>query len=536
MNVEVVRRIEWGTAIVLSCVVFCLVIIRTEHAGALWRDECGVVQLASMPSSADIVRNFPHEAFPPLFPTTIRLWTQILGQSDAVLRAYGLVVGLSLIAAAWLNARLIGSSVPLLSLGLIGLSSSFLIWGTTIRGYGLGSVLIFASFGLIAAVALRPGWPLAGAAFLVCLASVQCLLQNTVLLLAIALSAMTVCFKRRNWKSGWIILGIGVGCFLSVLPYIGSYTRAREWDMVVKSNAAPPPIWSELGSSFGNVSPVLIWIGHVFLFGLILVACWRLIVIRGKKPFPEWDLVSFAVLVLITGIAGYWGFLRILGYVSQPWYYLALACICVGAIDLLAAMLSHLGWIRFGRLACTIAAIAILTPLNWPKLFERQTNVDLIARELQQKAAQDDLIVVVPWQLGISFNRYYHGNTPWLTLPFIEDHQIHRYDLFKSKMTSSRPISDVIDLTSAALRSGKRVWLVGGIRFPSVDKIPAELPPAPDSRLGWDNLAYMKSWAQQIGVFLQLHAAEGIRIPLPETAPVNPLENVPLVAVRGWKD
>ncbi len=63
-----IKKSEWAVAIALSIVVIALHALRMSHAGALWRDEAGAVQLAMMPTAMDILQNFQHEAFPILFP------------------------------------------------------------------------------------------------------------------------------------------------------------------------------------------------------------------------------------------------------------------------------------------------------------------------------------------------------------------------------------------------------------------------------------------------------------------------------------
>jgi hypothetical protein len=143
---------------------------------------------------------------------------------------------------------------------------------------------------------------------------------------------------------------------------------------------------------------------------------------------------------------------------------------------------------------------------------------------------------VSPWQLGISLNRYYQGETRWVTLPLITDHRIHRYDLFKAKMISSAPIDDVLDLISHTLRSGNRVWFVGGISLLRDGEAALSLPPAPNSKFGWNNITYMGSWIQQLSAFIRAHATQGMSASPPATRPVNIVEDVPLVVVQGWRD
>jgi len=64
--------------------------------------------------------------------------------------------------------------------------------------------------------------------------------------------------------------------------------------------------------------------------------------------------------------------------------------------------------------------------------------------------------------------------------PSIADHQVHRYDLMKSKMISTHPIDDLAEAIRVTLVSGNRVWFVGGLNLPTPEKGPW---PAASSRI-----------------------------------------------------
>ena len=103
-------------AIVLSIVVVVLHALRMSHAGALWRDEAGAVGLAMMPTARDVLQNFPLESFPILFPFALRAYTAIVGAGDFDFRVLGMLVGMGIVGTLWLNARLVGQGLPLISL------------------------------------------------------------------------------------------------------------------------------------------------------------------------------------------------------------------------------------------------------------------------------------------------------------------------------------------------------------------------------------------------------------------------------------
>ncbi|MBV8202357.1 MAG: hypothetical protein JOZ15_17205, partial [Acidobacteria bacterium] len=120
---------EWSAAVALTALVTALALVRMLHAGGLWRDEAGAARLATMPTLQEVVALFQHEAFPPLFPVTVRAYSHLVGGGDRELRAFGLAIGLCIVALLWWNARTTARTVPLLSLALLGLDAPFLVLG-----------------------------------------------------------------------------------------------------------------------------------------------------------------------------------------------------------------------------------------------------------------------------------------------------------------------------------------------------------------------------------------------------------------------
>jgi hypothetical protein len=536
VSLTAIERIEVIVGILLSLAILVLLISRAKYAGGLWRDECAALQLARMPGVKDIAENFQHEAFPLFFPAIIRAFTRFFGTTDIALRCFGFGVGVALICVAWFNAWSLNRATPLLFLALVGLNPNFLVWGTSIRGYGLGSVFIVLAFGLIGKLLLDPSPVRIIAATMVSLASVQFLLHNAALLFAIGVSAAFVCFVRRDFKRAGIILGIGLVSAISLLPYLKPYVSGNSWNVVVKSTVSVTRIWHQLNLALGSAAPIMAVAWHILFAVLIAAAMWRLYATKKDGPASQWDILLFVVLTLFTTLAAYYSFLQVLSYVPQPWYFVALISVLGMGADLLVGALPKWRWLRLGRLAFATVALIGLPIADWSQITQRQTNIDIVAHELEHAADPSDLIVVSPWQFGIPFSWYYHASTRWVTLPAISDHRIHRYDLIKNKMMSSKPIDDVIDLIGGSLRSGHRVWLVGGIQFPKPAQAPLSLPPAPNSNFGWDNVAYMAAWDQQMGAFIRNHALRGSPVSLPAPNIINPLESVPLFVVEGWKE
>jgi hypothetical protein len=532
---HLVARAEWILGTLLTAVIVSLLLVRAFHAGGLWRDECAVVQLARMPSVSDILRNFQHEAFPPLFPLLVRAYTTLFGSSDTVLRILGLCVGCLLVGAFWINSRLLRTGVPLVGLGLLSLNTTFLVWGTTIRGYGLGSALIVLTFGCLGSLLLKSNPKRAVVATLVCLLGVQILLYNTILLMGIGVSVAIAFLFQRRFKCVLLILTIcGLAAF-SLLSYVPAYSRARDWNILVRGTPTFYTLWRHFEVALGSLAycvPTLWFLIAVGLAGLLIFRTYKA---QTDRSIPQRELICFAITACVLSIVGYYTFLRVLSYATSEWYYLALICVLAAAFDLMASLLCAATWLRFTRLGFGLMALIAAPFADWSAITERQTTIDVVAQTVAARAAPSDLIVVVPWQFGVPFQRYYRGTAPWLTIPSIADHQVHRYDLMKAKMVSTHPIDDLVTAFRTTLGSGNRVWFVGGLNLPPPQEGPMVLPPAPASRFKWDNRPYTASWWQQLSIFAIQHASKVDWVDLTpgESIRTNYLEDVPLTVVQG---
>ncbi|HYH47595.1 MAG TPA: hypothetical protein VEG34_18080, partial [Thermoanaerobaculia bacterium] len=135
----------------------------------------------------------------------------------------------------------------------------------------------------------------------------------------------------------------------------------------------------------------------------------------------------------------------------------------------------------------------------------------------------------------VGYRRYHRAPVLWQTVPPLDDHRFHRYDLVKQRMQDADPLAPLrIDL-AATLRRGNAVWLVGEIDIPPPGTPPPVLPPAPHPETGWLDVPYRTAWSRQLGAYLRDHARGGEQIALPAPSPVSGYEDVQLLVVRGWR-
>lgn len=524
------KRIETATAVLLTLVAAALHVIRALHAGALWRDESGALQVATLPTLGEVFQRFPHEAFPMLFPTTLRAYVGLFGDSDLALRLFGMTVGLAILGALWLNARAAGT-VPLVSVALLGFHATFLGYGDSIRGYGLGTLLTLLTFWAYSRLFIRLDGRTVAAAAIFAVLSVHVVLHNSAMLLGLGVAAAIVGAVRRRWRLAAAALGIGLLAALTLLPYAGPLTAARDWDVLIaEEDLAPRQIFQSLVEAIGSRDLLAVWV-------LLLAAgaAASLGALFGKAdPSPEEaDARLFRLLVIPAALGAQYSLFLVLGYLPRIWYFLPLLALAASALD---GLTTHRTVPRVARLAAAAGIAFVLLPSAIGQARLRMTNVDLVARHLEESAGDRDLVLVNPWYMGVSFHRYYQGPARWETVPGLADHRMHRFDLLKARMAAARPIADLLGSVRQTLRSGNRVWLVGNYTVPPEGEPPPVLGPAPTGTpWGWRDAPYSSSWSLQVGAFLQKRAAQVRQVQVPVDGPVSGFENLALHEFRGWK-
>jgi hypothetical protein len=233
----------------------------------------------------------------------------------------------------------------------------------------------------------------------------------------------------------------------------------------------------------------------------------------------------FAVSLTMT-VAGYAVFLIAVGYPTQVWYYIPLLGVAGILVETSLVLQVHpwLGW-RVVRLGLVVASLALVVPGVSKRFPLRLTNMDLVATILEERALPNDLILVSPWYLAISFDHYYHGQTPWLSIPDLSDRKLTRYDLVKEMMTRPEGVEPIANRVQETLMDHGRVWLVGDLPLVPGNPTPATTPMAPASELGWSENAYQRRWSRTVAHRIQQYANRYLRIPIDEALAVSSFEN-----------
>jgi uncharacterized membrane protein YsdA (DUF1294 family) len=358
-----------------------------------------------------------------------------------------------------------------------------------------------------------------------------------------------VAIRRRQWKTLGALAGIGAVSGASMAIYLPIIHRGS-----VYASMHQIPffnfiiLWYKLSSALAAQSSARplqfegpeVWLWVALLLGGSVVAL-LMQRARGRQAQNQeaaaaittrvrTDLALFCVVSMLFGIVGYFIFLLKLQYLTQAWYYVEMLCLCAISLDgMLGANWSALRPWGLLRIGFMVVLLTWGARSAWEEAHTRRSNVDLIAAVLGKNTSAGDLIVVQGAWEGITFDRYYHGQAHWVTVPPIDSHKVHRSDLVLEKMNQPDPMAPVLREITDTLRSGNSVWIVGGMAVVPAKQLP---PPAPQTQ-GWQT--YVNYWSAQVVVLLQDHALQKRILEIPVNGPVNRLENLPVVRFSGYK-
>jgi len=493
-----------------------------NHIGGLWRDEVNSVNIAQGKLS-----QIAQDSFPILYPLLLRGWSALgLGGTDLGVRWFGVLAGLCLTAVFWLAAWWTRRAPPLWSLVLVALNAWVIYYAASLRAYGFGSAMI----ALCAAAAWhfiqnpgRKSWLIFT---MTAVLSVQTLYQNSVLVAAICAGGVVVVLSQKKFRRVIAIFLAGLVAAITLLPY---------WHNVVGMPQGASPLRMDFDRlvALNNLDTLLAYpLGQFIWVWLALVGFVLLRAIAGLFSTRD-DRSLFATVTLVLGAVSFWIFLRLANFPVQPWYFLppvALTAVCLeAALPRPAGRFRALLW---GGLA---AGAAISASFAGPVLDWRFTNVDRLAEKVAASAGEKDFVVVTPWQIGITFARYFKSPCAWTTVPPMADHSCHRFDLLQIQMQNTNAMQPVLEQIASTLRSGGTVWVVGGINQADGTNAPASPPPPPLPASGWNETPYRFTWNGQLGWQLH-HSSTNIEIvPVGNNQDVNN-EAVTLSKVTGWKN
>ena len=508
------------------------------HAGGLWRDETNTFNLASS-SLAGMWDKLEYDSFPAFWPVAFGLVIKFGGTSDLFLRLLGALMGVGLIVCLWFNAFSLRYRLPLMALSLLMFCPSIILWGCSMRAYGIGMIAACLIYTLVWKYVEECSVKNLLLLFLVCLAGVHTLYYNAVVVLICILSGSAALLLERKSKNILLMGMVGFVSAVSMLVYAPVISRVETWSVSVKTDYTLSLFISKLHETLSPGGSLALWAWCLVIPVALTLGGKYLMESKTRGDIKMHARLLYPFLVLLLMVPAYFIFLKKLSYVTQPWYYFILMVIVAVSVDTILGILAKVPAINNGRLISAGLLLVSALFVCPPVISMRLTNIDLLSAMLNKDAKKQDLILVYPWWDGITFDRYYHGEAPWRTIPEISDHKLVHYDLIKEHMGNPDQAevlrSTYVDIQTT-LESGNTVFLLGEPMFPQSGQAVPVLPPAPQTPWGWQDGPYCITWSMQVADYLLKHSVEQTQLQRDQSLKVNPHENANLYLFKGWKD
>jgi len=430
--------------------------------------------------------------------------------------------------------RLLGARTPLVSLALVALNPWVIRGSDSIRPYGLGMIFIALTVAALwrGVTSLKTRWLLLAGGLAIL--SVQCLYQNAFLLAAICFAAAVASLRGFQVKRIVAIGMVGAAAAASLLIYLPSIAKARDWSEILPSRPGLMEVLRHVPDTTGAGGVIQSWLWLAVLVLSAIVGI-RALTIKSKAPDAEPSLPLYSSSLILIASALYVAAVHAAQVATQPWYYAPLLAAAAPALEVTVRAATPGRVPRLAALTVAVLAAGVAAPTLLGMMTERRTNADEVAAYLEEHASPSDAIVVYPFYLGVSFQRYYKGPIAWTTVPPLSEIRIHRYDLFKKAMTHPNAVDPVLATMDRALQSGHRVWIVGGLQTPRMDQPAPSIVPAPHPQTGWSWGPYDQVWGEQAAYFLSSHGTQFNTAPDLGVSEVSPYERVKLLVVSGWK-
>lgn len=530
---------RWLPAVALagSVVALALRVFAAVSAGPLWRDEACSASTAAVPSFGEFWSRLALDSFPLLWQLLLRVWTTVLWDGgDGAIRALGLLVAAALVPALWWTSRALGV-VPLASL-LAAATPLLVAWsGVQSRAYGLAAVLLAALFGAIWRMVERTTPARVATAALCALLAVHTTYHVPVMLAALLAGAAAVALARRDRTLIVIVVTIGATCAASLAVYAGVLARSRELAKVVYAPVSVDAIARGLSLALEPAGTL----GALAFVAALLACAWGAVtalsrvVGRHGAPVPlpdaahaDAEVVLFAATAAIVGTVGQVLFLLALRFLVQPWYYAMAVLLVAIALDVILQRAAMASVVRTASLGAVAALLALLVVPSGEAVAQRQSNLDLVASYLKANARPGDLIVVYPWHYGVSFQRYYDGPVPFMTVPDVEGHDYYRYDQIADLMRDPERIKPGFRRIFQTLQSGGGVWVVGAPAEEVLAQFPVPAVPSDGDPGSWSDNRYSALAGFQLRWVLQQASPQAYPVAALTDRRVRDYENAPL--------
>jgi hypothetical protein len=325
------RQPEWILALAATVAVVWLHFFFLLHAGGLWRDEVNLINLSGRHSLSEMSK----DSFPVLMPLLVSGWTAIgLGQTDLSLRLLGALIGLALPAALWLAVCKIRRAPPLIGLVLLAVNSTMIMFGDSLRAFGLGSVLILLTTFATGWFLKSPTWRRVGILVTLAVLSVQALFQNAIFIAAICLGGWAICARQKNRGMAVKILIVAAVSAASLLPYWSRIVSLPSAASALRTGFNPGYVFTNFDTAAGFPMLQYTWVWGIFALAIVVCGCASLFA-GLRKPDgpggsnPAGNAPLFGKTTLLMALVAVAGFFWFAAAPATHWIYFPLMAVAI---------------------------------------------------------------------------------------------------------------------------------------------------------------------------------------------------------------
>lgn len=425
----------------------------------LWRDEVQALNIASLPTLADITRFlYAHESHPPLFYYLEHVGARLAASDTGFIAAITLLASIALIPAVWWLASLGGGRwAGAVAAALVAVSVPLSFFGVQLRPYSLLSLATILGSAAMLRDHVAPSARWRG---------------------LWAVMALVLIYLHHV---GVVIVTVQVGtAFLLVGPAIGWRRQMRAWAPFVGAVAlgALPDLTflAHQGrtAAYPVQHPVALWRPILDLWRLVISFPGELgigalgalvcLIPRGRSAGPQsaegvavgqacYVATLFVVTVGLLVLASYRSNLLV------PYVVLAIAPLGLTAAGMAIAEAVVHRW-RWRAVLLAEAAITCVVLSTLAFRDSGKTDTDLVAHYLAAEARPSDLVILVPGALGPSFNRYFRGAQEQIDFPVRGPVLRYEFEDDFERVASPAALQMALNAIARTCEAGRRMWLI----------------------------------------------------------------------------
>jgi mannosyltransferase len=396
---------SWLPTLAVAAVTAVGIGLRFFTPSKLWLDEALSLNIAQLPVG-DLLEALRHDGHPPLYYLLLHYWADLVGDSDAAVRALSGIFAVATLPLAWVaGRRLAGTTGARWALVITALSPYAVRYATETRMYSLVMLLVLAGYLLLTDALRSPRpWRLAG------LAVISGLLLLSHYWSFWLLASVGLVLAWRWWRAPGqrrtttLVLGSLAAGGVLFLPWLPSFLyqsthTGTPWGKPFRPTAMVQATLADMGGGTTLAE------GTVGGFTLLLLCLLALFVARSEGRRLVLDLATTpAVRGELAVVAGTMAIGWLVAYTTGATFQSRYAAVVVPLILLAAAVgLSHLP--RIGQVLLGGAVIALsFVGIGWTEYFER-TQSEEVAAAIAGQAQPGDVVVYCPDQLGPAYSR-----------------------------------------------------------------------------------------------------------------------------------